>query len=143
MSHLVCNECVRKIENFHCYAMMAHKNQELFNIMYSEKIYREHCTALSSLNTTLYREPPTPQVQQVQPKLPNTITIQPTPPIKKQKTTTQQQKPIKLPPTTVITPAAPQTTTTQQQKQQQQSHQQQQQQQQQNQQNQQVKCDFY
>lgn len=39
---------------------MAQKNQELFNIMYSEKIYREHCTALSSLNTTLYREPATP-----------------------------------------------------------------------------------
>lgn len=104
LSHLVCNECVRKIENFHCYALMAHKNQELFNIMYSEKIYREHCTALSSLNTTLYREPPTPQVQQVPPKSPNTITIQPTPPIKKQKIQ-PQQKPIKLPPTTVITPA--------------------------------------
>lgn len=62
LSHLVCHECVRKIENFHCYALMAQKNQELFNIMYSEKIYREHCTALSSLNTTLYREPPTPVV---------------------------------------------------------------------------------
>ncbi|XP_055296772.1 zinc finger protein 628-like [Sitodiplosis mosellana] len=117
LSHLVCNECVRKIENFHCYAMMAHKNQELFNIMYSEKIYREHCTALSSLNTTLYREPPTPQVQQVQPKQPNTITIQPTPPIKKQKVQ-PQQKPIKLPPTTVITPASPQNTAQQQQQQQ-------------------------
>lgn len=105
----MCNECVRKIENFHCYALMAHKNQELFNIMYSEKIYREHCTALSSLNTTLYREPPTPQVQQVQPKAnSNTITIQPTPPIKKQKIQ-PQQKPIKLPPTTVITPAPLQT----------------------------------
>lgn len=46
-----------KIENFHNYALMAQKNQEIFNIMYSEKIYREHCTALSSLNTTLYREP--------------------------------------------------------------------------------------
>lgn len=97
---------------------MAHKNQELFNIMYSEKIYREHCTALSSLNTTLYREPPTPQVQQVQPKQPNTITIQPTPPIKKQKVQ-PQQKPIKLPPTTVITPSpSPQTTAAQQQNQQ-------------------------
>lgn len=119
LSHLVCNECVRKIENFHCYVMMAHKNQELFSIMYSEKIYREHCTALSSLNTTLYREPPTAaQVQPVQAKSPNTITIQPTPPIKKQKMqpllAQQQQpqpqsnKPIKLPPTTVITPAPPQ-----------------------------------
>lgn len=100
--------------------MMAHKNQELFSIMYSEKIYREHCTALSSLNTTLYREPPTPLVQPVQPKSPNTITIQPTPPIKKQKMQSQSQsqspqqqqpqsnKPIKLPPTTVITPAPPQ-----------------------------------
>lgn len=87
---------------------MAHKNQELFNIMYSEKIYREHCTALSSLNTTLYREPPTSQVQPVQPKAnANTITIQPTPPLKKQKIQ-PQQKPIKLPPTTVITPAPPQ-----------------------------------
>lgn len=108
LSHLVCNECVRKLENFHCYALMAHKNQELFNIMYSEKIYREHCTALSSLNTTLYREPPTPQVQQVPSKSPNTITIQPTPPIKKQKmqpSSPPQQKPIKLPPTTVITPS--------------------------------------
>lgn len=108
LSHLVCNECVRKLENFHCYALMAHKNQELFNIMYSEKIYREHCTALSSLNTTLYREPPTPQVQQVPCKSPNTITIQPTPPIKKQKmqpSSPPQQKPIKLPPTTVITPS--------------------------------------
>lgn len=113
LSHLVCNECVRKIESFHCYAMMAHKNQELFNIMYSEKIYREHCTALSSLNTTLYREPPTPQPaqQQVHPnpivnsnQQQNTITIQPTPPIKKQKVQSQP-KPIKLPPTTVITPA--------------------------------------
>lgn len=106
----MCNECVRKLENFHCYALMAHKNQELFNIMYSEKIYREHCTALSSLNTTLYREPPpTPQPAQspVQCKSPNTITIQPTPPIKKQKIQ-PQQKPIKLPPTTVITPAPPQ-----------------------------------
>lgn len=66
LSHLVCNECVRKIDNFHCYALMAQKNQELFNIMYSEKIYREHCTALSSLNTTLYREPPpTPTASQV------------------------------------------------------------------------------
>lgn len=116
LSHLVCNECVRKIENFHCYAMMAHKNQDLFSIMYSEKIYREHCTALSSLNTTLYREPPTAQVQPVQPKSPNTITIQPTPPIKKQKVhhpppqqpQPQPNKPIKLPPTTVITPAPPQ-----------------------------------
>lgn len=60
LSHLVCNECVRKLESFHCYALMAQKNQELFNIMYSEKIYREHCTALSSLNTTLYREPVPP-----------------------------------------------------------------------------------
>lgn len=116
LSHLVCNECVRKIENFHCYAMMAHKNQELFSIMYSEKIYREHCTALSSLNTTLYREPPTAPVQPAQPKSPNTITIQPTPPIKKQKVhhpppsqpQPQTNKPIKLPPTTVITPAPPQ-----------------------------------
>lgn len=90
---------------------MAHKNQELFNIMYSEKIYREHCTALSSLNTTLYREPPTPQAQQVPAKSPNTITIQPTLPIKKQKVQpTQPNKPIKLPPTTVITPAPPQPT---------------------------------
>lgn len=116
LSHLVCNECVRKLENFHCYALMAHKNQELFNIMYSEKIYREHCTALSSLNTTLYREPPpTPQPSQspVQCKSPNTITIQPTPPIKKQKMQ-PQQKPIKLPPTTVITPAPPQLPTQQQ-----------------------------
>lgn len=96
--------------------MMAHKNQELFSIMYSEKIYREHCTALSSLNTTLYREPPSPQVQSVPTcKSPNTITIQPTPPIKKQKMQPAQpqpqpqtNKPIKLPPTTVITPAPPQ-----------------------------------
>ena len=140
LSHLVCNECVRKIENFHCYAMMAHKNQELFSIMYSEKIYREHCTALSSLNTTLYREPPTPQSQPVQAKSPNTITIQPTPPIKKQKMQPQQQppplqlqsqpqshKPIKLPPTTVITPAPPQPIQHQQQQQQQHLQQQQQQ----------------
>lgn len=109
LSHLICNECVRKIENFHCYAMMAHKNQELFNIMYSEKIYREHCTALSSLNTTLYREPPSPQVQPVESKTSNTITIQPSPPIKKQKMQ-PLQKPIKLPPTTVITAAPPQNT---------------------------------
>lgn len=96
--------------------MMAHKNQELFNIMYSEKIYREHCTALSSLNTTLYREPPTPQQAQQQVhsnpivnsnQQQNTITIQPTPPIKKQKVQSHP-KPIKLPPTTVITPAPPQ-----------------------------------
>lgn len=68
LSHLVCTNCVIKIENFHNYALMAQKNQEIFNIMYSEKIYREHCTALSSLNTTLYREPaplPTQQQQQV------------------------------------------------------------------------------
>lgn len=119
LSHLVCNECVRKIENFHCYALMAHKNQELFNIMYSEKIYREHCTALSSLNTTLYREPPVtphPIPQPAQSKSPNTITIQPSPPIKKQKMQSPPQKPIKLPPTTVITPAP--TSTAQQQTQQ-------------------------
>lgn len=88
--------------------MMAHKNQELFNIMYSEKIYREHCTALSSLNTTLYREPPSAPAPQVQPKLPNTISIQPMPPIKKQKVQPPPVKPIKLPPATVITPAPPQ-----------------------------------
>lgn len=57
LSHLICSNCVLKIENFHNYALMAQKNQEIFNIMYSERIYREHCTALSSLNTTLYREP--------------------------------------------------------------------------------------
>lgn len=92
LSHLVCNECVRKIESFHCYALMAQKNQELFNIMYSEKIYREHCTALSSLNTTLYREPPTPQIQQVQTKPQPTITVQSAPPLKKPKLQSPKQQ---------------------------------------------------
>lgn len=92
LSHLVCNECVRKLESFHCYALMAQKNQELFNIMYSEKIYREHCTALSSLNTTLYRETPAVPVHPVrsssslvQPKAPKSQTKpKPMPALKKQ-----------------------------------------------------------
>lgn len=115
LSHLVCNECVRKIENFHCYALMAQKNQELFNIMYSEKIYREHCTALSSLNTTLYREPPpTPQIQQVQTKPQPAITVQPAPPIKKPKL---QSPKLNMVPssTSVISSAMPHSQSSQQQ----------------------------
>lgn len=103
LSHLVCNECVMKIENFHLYAKMAQKNQELFNIMYSEKIYREHCTALSSLNTTLYREPPQIPGQSSTSNQPHTITVQQVPPIKKQKIQTQQ-KPIKVQPQTSVHP---------------------------------------
>lgn len=85
---------------------MAQKNQELFNIMYSEKIYREHCTALSSLNTTLYREPPQPpQIQQMPSKnQQHGISVQQSPPIKKQKMQTQQ-KPIKVLSQPVITPS--------------------------------------
>lgn len=126
---------MRKIESFHCYALMAQKNQELFNIMYSEKIYREHCTALSSLNTTLYREPPTPQVQQQQsPKKPQpAVTVQPTGitvPNKKPKLQQIQQpkqaKPtkIQLPPQTIITPPLQHHQILQQQQQQQQHQQQ-------------------
>lgn len=72
--------------------------------MYSEKIYREHCTALSSLNTTLYREPPQPLGQSsVHPNQPHTITVQQIPPIKKQKLHTQQ-KPIKVQPQSSVQP---------------------------------------
>lgn len=119
LSHLVCNECVRKIENFHCYALMAQKNQELFNIMYSEKIYREHCTALSSLNTTLYREPPTPVVQHVAKSItfPKSQKTQP-----KQMVSPGSTQPVLSPPSPM---ASPQPMPLHQQQQQQQQHHQQ------------------